>query len=253
MISASGGHQDYNLFSDPNALNLLDDYIKRPYKVYFYNEDFDTPDADGTDVTVTNRFTVTNATSGTATQTASHGGIVQLAAGAATANQGVTINLPIATILPAAGKHIFFETRVKLSAAYATQYLYAGLGTVHASVTHSSGSVETSNRTNHAAFHISTGGLGKIQFMTKRASQTGGAIADVHTVASATEWVTLGFHIDGLSKVKAFVNDSVNSTEITTATQIPNAIMAPTFSCIATGTGSPTMDVDYVRILATRL
>ena len=187
-------------------------------------------------VTGTSAWVTTQATSGTAAAGTLAGGTVALNAGAATANQGIQMQRAGAHFFAAAGKHMWYEVRLKTSQL--NGQFFFGLADTDTTLV-ATGAI-------HATDHISFSSLtndGVVLFKTSAASSvTNGGAA---TTLVATTYVRLGFEVSGNTSVTPYVN-GVAGTPITT--NIPSAGLTPSFVCQAAGAGTPQVDVDYISV-----
>lgn len=196
----------------------------------------------------TGAWIVSTATTGTATAGTLAGGTVALAAGATTANQGVQIQRSGSHFIPAQGKHIWFECRLKVNVLQ-TQFL-CGLFDVDTTL------IAT------GALHA-TDGIG-FQCLTSdgvllpvsKASSTATTGTTTNTLVAAT-YVRLGFtmtwgSITNVASVQPYVNGVATGSPITT--NVPTASLTPSFVCQAgTGAGSnPQVDLDFVNVIQLR-
>lgn len=182
-------------------------------------------------------WVLTQATSGTATIGTEKGGNLALNAGATTDGQGPQLQLAGLSFLPAASKHIWFECRCKVNVL--TTDLFLGLCEVDTTIADTTG-LTTSNSIGFKSFT----GNGVIVGQSEKATAEG-TVAALTTLVTGT-WVRLGFKLNGVTSVTFYVNGVANGTTLLTA-NIPIVGLTPSFVCHATGTGTPQLDVDWVR------
>lgn len=209
---------------------------------YEYFDDFTTFGAS------TGGWVTTNFTSGTAVVADMAGGGVTMDAGAATADQGVQIQLKGEAWLPATGKDMWYETTLAMTFPTKIQ-LFAGIGE-HDTTIFATGE---NSMANHIGFEMGAtvqGGAsaGFIQFYGEKAG-TRGTVADAIEVTSAVE-MNLGFFVDGVTSVTPYIN-GVAGTALATA-NIPVAAMCLTFACLSEGTSQPVLTVNRVRAFQLR-
>ncbi len=190
----------------------------------------------------TEDWILTQATAGTGVAGTLAGGVFTLNAGATTDGQGPQIQLAGIDFLPLAGKTIWFECRVKVS--HTTPDLFIGLAELDTTVFASSDMTTA----NHIGFSSFTGD-GILLFDANKATTR------VHTLATntlvAATYVKLGFIVDGVSTITAYVDGVPNATTIAT-TSVPILGLTPTFGVHATGTDQAVLDIDWVRVAQLR-
>jgi hypothetical protein len=192
-------------------------------------------------VKATDGWVLTQATSGTAVAGTSPGKGVTLDAGATTDGQGPQIQLAGLSVIPAAGKHIWFETRLKVSDI--TGDFFFGLSETDTTIFAAS-DMTTSN---HIGFSSFTGDGVLLADANK-------ATARVHTLAVKTlvaaTYVKLGFYVSGVDSITFWVDNVKNATTYT-GTNIPIVGLTPSFGVHATGT-QPVVDIDYLKVAQLR-
>ncbi len=206
------------------------------YEVY---DDFiSTPD-------VTNLWTAANVGTGTtAYDPATAGGVLLLTCQATTDNACEQLTRKGAGFLLAAGKTIWYETRIKIVGDIQSEHSFGLVAdgedlTAVADVLPADGiSFSTQDATLAAALTVSKGGTDT------------GAVSGVHTLVSGT-WVTLGFLIDGITSVTPYVNGVAGTAA--TATIPDDEHLAPYFLVRnGDGTTQQVMHVDYVKVVQLR-
>ena len=186
----------------------------------------------------TESWIATQATSGTATAGVLAGGTVALSAGATTDNQGIQLQRAGGAFITAASKHLWFECRLRQS-QLASQF-YAGLAVV-----------DTSLIAAGALAHTDSIGFSSVTdngvlLANTRAASTG-STSTGHTLVADT-YVRLGFVLSGINDVTFWV-DGVRTATTHTANIPSGAVLTPSFVCQATGTGTPILQVDYVKVV----
>jgi hypothetical protein len=188
-------------------------------------------------------WVITQTTTGTLTMLAGEGGALHFdTAGSTTADDGLEAQLLNCRVLPAAGKTIWFEARVKMNDA--TDQYYVGLAATDTSLIASGVLDDVVDKCGFV--HAAADTDNKISSVTARTSAED-ETSDVADNADGT-YTTLGFRISGLTSVEFYVNGALVETGVTAA-NIPNAAMCLSFACKIEGTGTDAeMDVDWVRI-----
>ena len=206
------------------------------------SDDFHTFDA-------TDTWVVTQASSGTAAVADNALGVLLLTAGATTDHQGIQIQRAAGATVgelftPAAGKHIWFECRLKvetISASTGPQAFY-GLAVIDTTV--------IGTGANSTANHIGFGSVsddGILLGMGEKAGAAHTAIGESHQLVSDT-YVKLGFFVNGVTEVKFFVNGVHDSDENLATAAIPIVEMVPTFVCQAEDVTNHVTSLDWYRI-----
>lgn len=168
------------------------------------------------------------------------GGEVSLTSTATTDDDGASIR-GMEIFLPAAGRSIWFEARVKLSSA-ADQDAFIGL--CEKFTTDPEASLLASNR---IGFQINDGSASIL--CKTEASDTETSTASGVLAVDAT-YVRLGFQVLGTGAVRFFVNRQLVATH---STNIPATELAPVlFSLSGSVTGTRTLIADYISAVATR-
>ncbi len=208
-----------------------------PSILFGFEDDFDPFDI--------NHWTVTSFTSGTVASGSSIlGGTVSLNAGASTSGQGVQIQRPGMAFGYGLNKKLWMEARLQTS-VIAGQFFWglAPTGTVLAG-----GAVSPSN---WVGFHCLTGD-GSLRFSSSKSGGTVGTSGAV-TLLAASTMLKLGLVWDMLTgTLTPWVNGVASSTPISASTALPTAILTPSLVCLASGTGAPQVDVDWVRVFQIR-
>lgn len=210
---------------------------------FLYENDF----MGETDVTNDDGWAIDTTTSGTIhPDITDEGGVIVIdSAGNATADDGINAQLTSCAVLPAAGKKIYFEVRVKMKDTGDDQY-YIGLAGISTAII-VAGVVEDS--VDKAGFFRDSGASpadDKLTSITARTSDED-ETADVCSVVDNT-WTKLGIVIDGLTSIKFYQDGKLVETGTTTA-NIANAWMCLTFSAKVEQTSADAeLHVDWVRV-----
>lgn len=188
-------------------------------------------------------WVITATTTGTLGLVAAEGGELKAdSAGSTTADDGVEAQLLNCRVLPAAGKTIWFEARVKMNDA--TDQYFIGLAATDTTLMASGVIDDVVDKCGF--FHHAASTDNKISSITARTSADD-ATADVADNTDAT-YMTVGFRITGLTSVEFYVNGVLVETG-STAANIPNAAMCLSLVSKIEGTGADAeLSVDWVRI-----
>ncbi len=190
----------------------------------------------------TEEWILTQATAGTGVAGVLANGVATLNAGAVTDGQGPQIQLAGVDYFPAAGKHLWFETRLK--ASHITGDFFFGLAELDTTIVASS-DMTTSNHIGWSSFT----GDGILLADANKATVRVVTLA-AHTLVAAT-YVRLGFVINGVTSITWYVNGVASATTYLTA-NIPVVGLTPSFTVHATGTDQAVVDIDYLQVVQLR-
>ena len=224
-------HQS-GLWKDCPVLESLHD----PSILVTYFDDFHKYDPSATNLILT------QATSGTCVPGVLANGVLTIDAGAATDGQGVNLQLAGVDFFPAAGKTLWFETRVKDS--FITGDLFFGLAELDTTIIASSAMTTA----NHIGYKTLTGD-GIMLGEGAKASAVG-TTAGLVTITAAT-YTKLGFKVNGVTNIDWYVDNVLVDSTLLTA-NIPVAGLTPSIVVHATGTNRDVVDVDYIKIAQLR-
>lgn len=186
-------------------------------------------------------YVLTQATAGTGAISTAAPGVLELDCNSTTQGQGVQIQRVKSAFVPAAGKHIWFECRIKVVDTFDKIQFFAGLSEIDTSVI--AGGANSS--ANHIGWEIATAGAGVTTFVGEKAGTRGTKTGP--TLAEAT-YVTLGFYVDGVTSIQQYVNGVATGTPILTA-NIPIVAMYPTFVCQTDDTNDPILHIMPYRVM----
>lgn len=213
-------------------------FVQDPRPRLTYMEDFDKH------TIATNTFggwTFTSATSGSiANDTTNPNGIVQISAGAATANQGVNWQRNQVAYKLHATKPLLYEARLKI----------AGLTNLRVQALFGLFATSTALIASGALANVGGIGFGGVTTTGVLAARTysGSAGSGAGKTLVNDTWYTFGM-VATTASVKFYVDGVLVST---ITTPIPTVALAPAFVCQANGTDTPVMHVDYLAISAPR-
>lgn len=235
----------------------LMDILLNPAKGWAWLEDFIGPNpllaSGSSDV---NGWDVTVAVTGTYGQSESLiEGALSLAAGAATAGQGVNLQLKHLPVILAASVTTYFEARVKSNAMSGADLSQTFVGlhedddAIMASNIYTTGAADNSG----VGFYQDSGGTqNKMDTTTQKDAGAADVGADLVTVFDDTDYHTLGMLFDGVTSIKFYVDGVLVKTSETTA-NIPDGVtLFPSIVCQADGGVSATLDIDWIRIAQKR-
>ncbi len=181
-------------------------------------------------------YVLTAATSGTGAISTTYPGCLALDAGAATSTQGVNLQRVKSMFLPASGKNIWFEARVRMATTVVSE-LFIGLAAVDTSIIAAS-----ANSTNNRIGWTSVTDDGVLLFDCDKAGTGTTAAA---TTISTSAWIRLGFYYDGTADTVQQYIDGVATGSAIATTYISKSAVYPSFVVQAAGTGQPVMHFNY--------
>lgn len=214
------------------------EYYSNPAIGVLLSEDFNSYDAAAT----TGDYILTQATQGTAAKSTTEAGVLDIDCNSGTVAQGANLQRAKAMFIPVAGKDIWFETKIKVDLAGNAE-LFIGLSDLETAII--AGSANASD--NHIGWQCVTDD-GVLLFSAEKAG-TGATKAAV-TLADAT-YVTLGFHVIGVTEVEQYVNGVLTSANHVTA-NIPIVALYPSFVCQSDGGDDPILSVAGYRVFQLR-
>lgn len=166
-----------------------------------------------------------------------------------TAAQGANLQYKDQSVTAAAGRVIYFETRLKITdASGAGAELFAGLSVIETAILATSAKAATE----HAGFYSVTDDsillFGICETTTADVTTAVGTM--VPGTAGVGTYIRLGFRINGLDSVEIYVNGTEKTAEQDTLakTSIPDGLICPSFVCQSDGTTDPIMHIDYYRL-----
>lgn len=234
--SASSKGPSPAIWSDCNLLAL--EYGAKEGFVYW--DDF----LGQIDVTSADGWTITQVTTGRILGVSDEqgGAILFDSNGNTTSDDGVNAQLKNCMFKPAAGRKIWFETRVKMNDA--TDQYFLGLAGVDTTLIASGVVDDVVDKCGF--YHEAASTDNKISAISSRLTSEE-KNTDVGANADGT-YVKLGFVIDGLTRVSFYRNGVLVAT-VTDANDIPNAVMClSAVAQIEVAGADAEMTVDWIRI-----
>lgn len=205
----------------------------------FLNEDFTSYDATAT----TGDYLLTQSTTGAAAISTAASGVLEVDSNSTTVVQGANLQRIKAAFVPAAGKHIWFETSIKVVDTFDKAELFVGLSERDTTLIATS----ANSSANHIGWQCVTDD-GVLLFTSEKAGagDTGAAA----TIAEAT-YIKLGFYVDGITSVTQYINGVESGTAKATA-NVPIVAVYPSFVCQSGGTNDPILHVAGYRVFQLR-
>lgn len=218
----------------------LAEYRHDPFIGVQYDEPFVNYDATAT----TGDWVLTQATAGTAAISTAAPGVLEVDCNSTTQHQGVNLQRFKTAFVPAAGKHIWAEFRVKVVDTFDKCNFFVGLAEIDTSI-FASGVITTNN---HIGFYCPTTGAG---VYTLAAAKAGAATTKAGGTIAEDTYVNLGFYVDGVTSIQGYVNGVATATAHATA-NVPIVALYPSFVCQTDGTNDPILHVAGFRIFQLR-
>lgn len=217
----------------------LNEWLHDPSIGVYLNEQFADYNAQAT----TGSWVGTAATAGTAAIGTAEPGVLVLDSASTTQGQGMQVQRTKSAFVPASGKSIWFEAKVKLVTSLSAQ-VFVGLAAADTSII-ASNAMSTNNRIGWT----SVTGDGVLLFDTDKAA-TGGTSTGTTLVAGTYQ--TLGWYYDGdADTVQQYVNDVAIGSAVATA-RIPKVVIYPSLVCQTNGTTTPLLHCAGLRVFQLR-
>lgn len=236
-------------FYDPNmssgySANLwrtcpLLEYMFDPSIGHYLNESWTSYNAAAT----SGDYILTQATAGTAAISTAAPGVLELDCNSTTEGQGVNLQRAKSMFLPAAGKHIWAEFRVKVVDTYNKIETFIGLSELDTSIVAS----QANSSANHIGWQCVTDD-GVLLFTGEKAGA--GATRAAATIAEDT-YIKLGFYVNGVTEIEQYINGVLTGTNTATA-NIPIVALYPSFVCQTGDTNDPILHIAGYRIFQLR-
>lgn len=191
----------------------------------------------------TGDYVLTQASTGTGAISTAAPGVLELDSNSTTSTQGATLQHNKAAFLPAAGKHIWAEFKIKIVDTYDKVELFVGLSELDTTLIASS----LNSSANHIGWECVTDD-GVLVFAGEKAGTR--ATSSAATIAEDT-YIKLGFYVNGVTSVTQYVNGVEAGTALATA-NIPVVALYPSFVCQSAGTNDPIMHIQGYRIFQLR-
>ena len=192
----------------------------------------------------TGDYLLTQATTGTAAISTAAPGVLELDSNSTTSTQGANLQRIKSAFLPAAGKNIWAEFKIKIVDTFDKVELFVGLSELDTTLIASS----ANSSANHIGWQCVTDD-GVLLFTNEKAGT--GATAAAATIAEDT-YIRLGFRYDGTADtVQQYINGVAVGSAAVTA-NVPKVALYPSFVCQSAGTNDPIMHIQGYRIFQLR-
>jgi hypothetical protein len=199
----------------------------------YLNESFQSYNATST----TGDYLLTQAgAAGSAAISTTYPGCLAIDAGSSTSTQGANVQRIKSAFLPASGKDIWFEARVRMTTTVVSE-LFIGLAASDTSIIASSAQ-STNNRIGWTS--VTDDGV-----LLLDCDKAGTGTTAAATTISTSAWIRLGFKYDGTADtIQQYIDGVATGSPIAT-TYISKSVMYPSFVCQAAGTGQPVLNIAY--------
>lgn len=192
----------------------------------------------------TGDYVGTQATAGTAAISTAAPGVLEVDCNSTTQGQGFQIQRAKSAFVPAAGKHIWFECKVKVVDTFDKVQFFAGLSEIDTTLI----AAGANSSANHIGWEVATAGAGVMTFAGEKAGTRGTSTAA--TLAEDT-YVRLGFYVNGVTSITQYINGVATGTAIATA-NIPVVALYPSFVCQTDDTNDPILHIAGYRCFQLR-
>ena len=212
---------------------------------FLYENDF----MEAPNLTTAEGWTLTTVNSGTiaVAPTDEGGSLIIDTAGYAHDNDGLECQLTSCAVLPAAGKKIYFEARVKMLNTGLDEY-FVGLAAIDTSLMASGVVDDESDKVGFFRDNGTSPADDRLNTITARTTAEAEG-ADKVVVADDT-WVKLGFVIDGLTSIKFYADGKlVDTVPVAETANIPNALIYLSLVAKVDQTSTDAeLTIDWVRV-----
>lgn len=189
-------------------------------------------------------YVLTQATAGTGAISTAAPGVLELDCNSTTQGQGVTLQRVKSAFIPAAGKHIWFECKLKVVDTFDKVQLFAGLSEIDTSLI----AAGANSSANHIGWEIATLGAGALTFAGEKAGARGTATSV--SIAEAT-YIRLGFYVNGVTSIQQYINGVATGSPLATA-NVPIVALYPSFVCQTDDTNDPILHLMGYRVFQLR-
>lgn len=217
----------------------LMEYMHDPMIGFLVDERWNSYDATAT----TGEYVLTQATTGAAAISTAAPGVLELDSNSTTSTQGANLQRAKAAFVPAAGKHIWAEFKVKIVDTFDKVEMFVGLAELDTTLIASS----ALSSSNHIGWQCLTDD-GVLLFDTEKA--TAAATAAAATIAEDT-YIKLGFYVNGVTSIQQYINGVATGAVVGTA-NVPIVAVYPSFVCQSAGTNDPIAHLGPYRIFQLR-
>lgn len=191
----------------------------------------------------TGDYVLTQATTGAAAISTAAPGVLELDSNSSTSTQGATLQHNKAAFIPAAGKHIWAEFKIKVVDTFDFVELFVGLSELDTTLIATS----ANSSANHIGWQCVTDN-GVLLFSAEKAGA--GATKAAATLVEDT-YIRLGFYVNGVTEIEQYINGVKTGTNHAAA-NIPVVAIYPSFVCQSAGTNDPILHIMGYRVFQLR-
>lgn len=179
------------------------------------------------------------------------GGLLELDCESTTQHEGLTLQQDVAHFKLAANKDLWFEARIRVTDTFDKIELFVGLAKIDGTLIKNDGDLDVT--ADYVGFGIETTLAGVTSFYEcKDGAELSDSMGTTGTVPAA-DWIRLGFHLDGTTGIKAFIDGGEQTLTNVIATGIPTTdALAISFVCQTDATNDPLLAVDWVKCVQLR-
>jgi len=179
------------------------------------------------------------------------GGLLDIYSESTTQHEGLTVQQTVAPFLCAADKDIWFEARVRVTDTFDKCEFFCGLAKIDGTLLKNDGDMDQT--ADYIGFGVETTLSGVTSFYAcKDATELKDSTGATGTLPEA-DWMRFGFHVDGTTGIKAFIDGDPFALTTVLYTNIPTTDpLAISFVCQTDGTNDPILAVDWVKCVQLR-
>lgn len=218
-----------------------------PAAGYFFRDDF------MQDFTLTGRYTLTQASAGTFAILDQRDGVAELDSNSTTQHQGAQIQAGSTVgerFAIVANTKIWFEAQILLKDIATVPNIFIGLHDIDTTILSSGVLVDSSN--DWVGFKCETALSTLLGTCCNNTTEsvtstllTLSSLYDGDATTDGSAWLKLGFKVTDDDKIEFYVNGTKSSSVITS--NLPSALLVPSFVCQTDGTVDPIMWIDRVE------
>lgn len=179
------------------------------------------------------------------------GGVLQIDSECTTQHRGIQMQQTIANFKCAALKDIWFEARLNIDDTATTIESFVGLAALDTTLS-VNGDLDSAS-SEYIGFGVETTAAGVNSFyMCKATAEVKDSMGTAGTFGEDT-WIRLGFHVDGITGIHAFIDGVEVTLTNVVYTSIPvTAALSPSFVCQGDSTNDVIMNLDWFRCVQLR-
>ncbi len=179
------------------------------------------------------------------------GGLLEVDCESTTQHEGLTVQQTVAPFKLAANKDLWFEARIRVTDTFDKCELFVGIAKIDGTLLKNDGDLDTGS--DYVGFGVETTLAGVTSFYEcKDTAELKDSMGTVGTLPE-DDWIRLGFHINGVTGIKAFIDGAEQTLTNVVASGIPTTdALAISFVCQTDATNDPLLAIDWVRCVQLR-